>query len=197
MTDTNDAVEALGMARQLIQEAKGADGPEGGFVTDSLDAAENWLDTVEAALSHTNTSEGVEDDLAACERAIDRMGWPEINAFMGEPGQSPYEDAGGYLLRTIKALFGIKPDKLETYREAAHRMVKEARDQGGGSLKDQRRTASPPTPDTTHNAELVGELEQEADLCRNEGAGDIAVLLDKAITALRTPDSDLLREREA
>jgi len=49
-------------------------------------------------------------------------------------------------------------------------------------------------PDTTHNAELVGELQQEADLCRNEGADDIAVLLDKAIAALRTPDSDLLRE---
>jgi hypothetical protein len=50
-------------------------------------------------------------------------------------------------------------------------------------------------PDTTHNAELVGELQQEADLCRNEGADDIAVLLDKAIAALRTPDSDLLREK--
>lgn len=72
-----------------------------------------------------------EDDLAACERAIERMGWPEIQAFMEEPGQSPHEDAGGYLLRKIKALFGIKPDRLETYREAAQRLVAEARAQAG------------------------------------------------------------------
>lgn len=42
--------EALGMAHDLIQEAKGADGPKGGFVTDALDDAENWLD--HAATAH-------------------------------------------------------------------------------------------------------------------------------------------------
>jgi hypothetical protein len=41
----------LDQACELIQEAKGADGPDGGFVTDHLDAAENWLDKVRAALS--------------------------------------------------------------------------------------------------------------------------------------------------
>lgn len=85
----------------------------------------------------TRSSDGVGEDLAACERAIERMGWPEIDAFMREPGQSPREDAGGYLLRKIKTLFGIKPDKLETYREAATRLVEEARANGGGSMKEQ------------------------------------------------------------
>lgn len=45
--------EALDMARSLIQEAKGAEGPNGGFVTNHLDAAEGWLDKVEAALRST------------------------------------------------------------------------------------------------------------------------------------------------
>lgn len=40
----------LDMARELIQEAKGHEGPNGGFVTDHLDFAEHWLDRVEAAL---------------------------------------------------------------------------------------------------------------------------------------------------
>lgn len=85
-------------------------------------------------MTNTDTAhDDVEADLAACDRAIERMGWPEIQAFMAEPGQSPYEDAGGYLLRKIKTLFGIKPNRLETYREAAGRLVAEARAQGGGS----------------------------------------------------------------
>jgi hypothetical protein len=40
--------EAFDMAHALIQEAKGVEGPGGGFVTDHLDAAENWLDKAEA-----------------------------------------------------------------------------------------------------------------------------------------------------
>jgi len=40
--------EAFEQAHALIQEAKGADGPDGGFVTDHLDFAENWLDKAEA-----------------------------------------------------------------------------------------------------------------------------------------------------
>lgn len=65
--------------------------------------------------------------LDACERAIDRMGWPEINAFMAQPAQALSEDAGGYLRRKIKTLFGIKPDAVETYQHAARMMVNEAR----------------------------------------------------------------------
>lgn len=48
---TADVTEAMAMVRDLIQEAKGAEGPKGGFVTDHLDAAETWLDKVDAALT--------------------------------------------------------------------------------------------------------------------------------------------------
>jgi len=67
------------------------------------------------------------EDLAACERAIDRMGWPELHAFFGQPGQSPSEDAGGHLLRKIKSLFGITPDPVESYRDAMRGLVDEAK----------------------------------------------------------------------
>jgi len=67
------------------------------------------------------------EDLAACERAIDRMGWPELHAFFGQPSQSPSEDAGGSLLRKIKCLFGIRPDPVESHRDAMRRLVDEAK----------------------------------------------------------------------
>jgi hypothetical protein len=63
----------------------------------------------------------------ALEEAIDRMGWPEIHAFEDElrKGQGVREDAGGFMLRAIKALFGLKPDTVETYRNAMRAMLKE------------------------------------------------------------------------
>jgi len=63
------------------------------------------------------------------ERAIDRMGWPEIHAFQEEcrKGQDIYEDAGGYLIRCIKALFGIRRrDPVTTYQDAARALVAKA-----------------------------------------------------------------------
>ncbi len=54
----NEITEALDMAVELIQEAKGADGPNGGFVTDHLDAAEGWLDKVREAMSAAKPVEG-------------------------------------------------------------------------------------------------------------------------------------------
>jgi hypothetical protein len=72
-------------------------------------------------------------ELAVLERAIDRMGWPEIHAFQDElrKGQGVSEDAGGFLIRAIKALFGIRPDPVETYRDAMRALITtdEARDQ--------------------------------------------------------------------
>ena len=51
----SDLPEAFEQTRALIQEAKGADGPSGGFVTDHLDFAEHWLDKAESlALSGKN-----------------------------------------------------------------------------------------------------------------------------------------------
>ena len=42
-------------------------------------------------------------ELSAMERAIERMGWPEIHGFEAElfRGQDIHEDAGGYLMRAI------------------------------------------------------------------------------------------------
>jgi hypothetical protein len=69
------------------------------------------------------------NERAALERALDRMGWPEIDAFNAEirKGQDVYEDGGGYFMRAIKALFGIKPrDPILTYQEAARALIEEA-----------------------------------------------------------------------
>ncbi|MDY6949857.1 MAG: hypothetical protein SXG53_29640 [Pseudomonadota bacterium] len=48
--DVAGLVEALELAMGLMQEAKGVDGPKGGFVTDHLDAAEGHVEDVAAAL---------------------------------------------------------------------------------------------------------------------------------------------------
>jgi hypothetical protein len=61
------------------------------------------------------------------EAAIDRMGWPEINAFQAElkRGQDIREDAGGFMMRAIRRLFGFPPPltEVETYQGAARKMV--------------------------------------------------------------------------
>ncbi|MGM4906303.1 hypothetical protein AB8B21_05500 [Tardiphaga sp. 866_E4_N2_1] len=64
------------------------------------------------------------------EAAINRMGWPEIHAFNDERrrGQDIYEDAGGFWMRAIRRLFGLPSpySEIETYQQAARRMVAEA-----------------------------------------------------------------------
>ncbi len=72
--------------------------------------------------------EGVTEQ-EALQRAIDRMGWAEINAFHAElrRGQDIYEDAGGFFMRAIRALFGIKPtDPVTNYQDAARALVEAA-----------------------------------------------------------------------
>jgi hypothetical protein len=46
-----------------------------------------------------------EEQRALLESAIDRMGWPEINAFHAElkRGQDVREDAGGFIIRCLEA----------------------------------------------------------------------------------------------
>lgn len=71
-----------------------------------------------------------DEELETINAAIDRMGWAEIKAFKAElhRGQDIYEDAGGYFLRCIKSLFGIKSQQtVTTHQEAARKMVKAAR----------------------------------------------------------------------
>jgi len=58
----------------------------------------------------------------------ERIGWPEIHAFQNElqRGQGVCEDGGGFFVRCIMQLFGAKSDPVETYQEAAERLLKQA-----------------------------------------------------------------------
>jgi hypothetical protein len=64
------------------------------------------------------------------EEAIKRMGWPEIHAFEEElrKGQDYREDAGGFMMRAIRRLFGMQPamDDVTNYQQAARAMVAKA-----------------------------------------------------------------------
>jgi len=67
---------------------------------------------------------GTEEDILNA--AIDRMGWPQIQAFQAElrRGQDIREDAGGFILRAIKRLFGLPPvPSVQTYQDAARAMI--------------------------------------------------------------------------
>ncbi|WCS27977.1 hypothetical protein LOK46_14470 [Methylobacterium sp. NMS14P] len=70
------------------------------------------------------------DEAAALERAIERMGWPEIRTFEAElaRGQDVAEDAGGFMLRAVRKLFGLPAPKASviTYQQAARAMVRRA-----------------------------------------------------------------------
>jgi hypothetical protein len=72
---------------------------------------------------------GREQDIL--ERAIDRMGWPEIHAYQHElrRGQDIYEDAGGFFMRAIRRLFGLPSpyDEVTTYQDAARALVARAK----------------------------------------------------------------------
>jgi hypothetical protein len=95
---------------------------EEGFSPEIEQVFVDYLPTILNALSP-------DAERVALERALDRMGWPEIDAFRDElrKGQDVYEDAGGYFMRAIKALFGIKPrDPMLTYQEAARALIEEA-----------------------------------------------------------------------
>lgn len=62
------------------------------------------------------------------DRAVDRMTWDEINEFNAEirKGQDVREDAGGYMMRCIRRLFGRAdpPTEIESYQSAARRMMR-------------------------------------------------------------------------
>lgn len=70
------------------------------------------------------------EERAVLERAIDRMGWPEINAFREElrRGQDIYEDAGGFWMRAIRRLFGLPSpySVVVSHQDAARALVKRA-----------------------------------------------------------------------
>lgn len=72
----------------------------------------------------------------ALEDAVDRMGWPEIHAFQDElrKGQDYREDAGGFMMRAIRRLFGLPSpgSEVETYQDAARAMVAKAMAESNG-----------------------------------------------------------------
>jgi hypothetical protein len=61
------------------------------------------------------------------DRAVDRMGWEQINEFNAElkKGQDIREDAGGFFARCIRRLFGnaAPPTEVESYQSAARKMI--------------------------------------------------------------------------
>ena len=62
------------------------------------------------------------------ERAIERMGWPEIHGSEAElfRGQDIHEDAGGDLMRAIRALFGLPPKRSRMRPTAMRRVASSA-----------------------------------------------------------------------
>lgn len=69
-------------------------------------------------------------ELWAVERAISKMGWPEIKAYEAEwnKGQQD-DDAGGYFIRCLSRLFGVKRPlraAADLHRAGMRAMVKKA-----------------------------------------------------------------------
>lgn len=61
------------------------------------------------------------------EAYTDNLSWDQLHEYHKElrKGQCVREDAGGYVIRTIKALFGCKinRDELETHQDAVRRLI--------------------------------------------------------------------------
>ncbi len=56
------------------------------------------------------------------------LGWDDIRRFQCElhKGQDIREDGGGYFVRCIMVLFGKESDPVETYQQAAEKMLRDA-----------------------------------------------------------------------
>lgn len=56
------------------------------------------------------------------------LGWDDISRFQDalRNGQDVREDGGGFFARCLMALFGKQPDVVETYQQAAERLLREA-----------------------------------------------------------------------
>ncbi len=94
----------------IMSRAKGS--PVAGMMEPYEESEEIWL----------------HDATHALEAAINSMGWPDINAYHAElrRGQSIDEDAGGFMMRAIRRLFGLaqKPDPVVTYQQAARALLR-------------------------------------------------------------------------
>ena len=101
------------------------DGTVTGEIEDASEAARLFVESLRGYLPRPTQSDALRE-AEILEAAIDRMGWVEINAYRAElrKGQDISEDAGGFMLRALKALFGIKPiDPVVNYQNAARALV--------------------------------------------------------------------------
>lgn len=120
MKPTQQAIEA---AARALEEAfhEHADTPEG-----SMAIAEKIL-SADLGDMVLMPKEAEAREREILEAAIDRMGWPEIRAFKEElrRGQDVFEDAGGFMMRAIRRIFGLPSPYSEvvTYQQAARAMV--------------------------------------------------------------------------
>lgn len=53
-----------------------------------------------------------------------------IDRFWAQPGQSPYEDAGGAMRRRYEAMLGLPVERLPTYAEVLEDLLKRAGEKG-------------------------------------------------------------------
>lgn len=104
--------------RSFPDAADGRPVPPMGYAL--MEAGLSWDDAVFAARR-------LRSDGYYLVRAED-IGWDDIRRFQAElnRGQGVGEDGGGFFVRCIMALFGKKPDQVETYQEAAGRLLREA-----------------------------------------------------------------------
>lgn len=63
----------LDTACELIQEAKGVEGPDSGYVTDHLDAAENWIERAVAAIQAYGDARADAARREALEQAVEKL----------------------------------------------------------------------------------------------------------------------------
>jgi len=139
MTNT-DLIERLKDLRRFLDGSGDLEGRSFGERHPIVAGAFWWrrhltrIDKAAAALTETNVklvkarAELKASEQEVIERVINRMGWPEIHAFHERIGQDVYEDAGGFMIRKIKRLFGIKRDAVQTYQEAARATLAELED---------------------------------------------------------------------
>jgi len=79
------------------------------------------------------------------ERVIERMTWEEIHAYQAEmqKGQSVYEDAGGFILRGLRRLFGLKEvryPEVINYQNAARAMMRSLKDRESHKKPNKRKS---------------------------------------------------------
>ena len=131
LTDWVAVMNEDAIVRHLVR----ADDEDHEDVVATFGACDLGARAADAVLALANGDVALTDRIPATEaevleRAIERMGWPEIRAFEEEldRGQDVCEDAGGFMLRAVRRLFGLPSPQASvlTYQQAARAMVRRA-----------------------------------------------------------------------